>query len=54
VRTRNVLQAKIKAAVNFEGSPIDALLQGVTKPAADDAGDVPHVAATDLDDDIPL
>jgi hypothetical protein len=48
-RTRNVLQAKIKAAVNFEGSPLDALLQGVTKPAADEAG----MVGLD-DDDIPF
>jgi hypothetical protein len=53
-RTRNVLQAKIKAAVNFDGSTIDLLLSGGSLPKADDAGDVPHVASPDRDDDIPF
>lgn len=47
-RSRNVLQEKIKGAVNFKGSPIEALLGGVA-PAT-----LQSVAAPDLDDDIPF
>jgi hypothetical protein len=60
-RTRNVLQATIKRAVNFPGSKIEALLSGVS-PAALVAG-LDAVNNTDaqrgqsqedLDDDIPF
>jgi hypothetical protein len=49
-RTRNVLQEKIKAALNFKGSPIDALLNGPgeVEVQSDDPGTL------NMDDDIPF
>jgi hypothetical protein len=55
-RTRNVLQEKIKQARNFEGSPIAAILSGVSAKdlgGLDDASDTNGGGSQD-DDDIPF